>query len=304
MGLLPSLILTITHKCNLRCRFCPVIKDNASMHKDVALKAASLFFKKNKNKNLFIKFFGGEPLLNFALVKKVIGSIDRKYPGRNIQFNLTTNGLLVNNSIICFLKKFPNIGLLLSLDGDRSVRAIGRSLGRLLELPDIGVNLTLTPNNVERFSYNFLHLVKLGFKKFNFLPAYFIQWEKFKIDVLEFEFKIVGNLIRSLAKSGHRLEIKNIKTYSPTPLFNNGMVVECNGDIFRNNLILSKHFSYLRPQLKIGNVNDSKRINWLRKTDFNKVIRDNLDNETYNSTLKVDSILTNFVLTLGKKWKE
>lgn len=274
------------------------------MNIDVALKATSIFFKKNKKVNLFIKFFGGEPLLNFALVEKVIESVKKKKTTKNIQFNLTTNGLLINNYIISFFKELPNVELLLSLDGNRSIRAVSQRLDRLLELPDIGVNVTITPNNVEQFSSKFLVLFNLGFKKFNFLPGYFLKWEKSKIDILKFEFKIVANLIRNIIKSGNIIEIKNIKAYSPTPLFNNGFVVDCNGDIFLNNLILSKHFNYLRPRLKIGNVNNPELVNWQKRMDFNKIIKDSLNNEIYSSTLKVDTILTEFVLDTEKKWKE
>ena len=96
---------------------------------------------------------------------------------------------------------------------------------------------------------------------------------------------------------------KTGKAYSSTPLFNNGMVVDCIGDVFLNSLILSKHFNYLRQRLKIGNVNTPGRINFRDDTDFNEIIKDNLDNQVYSSTLEVDSILTNFVLNLNK-WKE
>ena len=79
------------------------------------------------------------------------------------------------------------------------------------------------------------------------------------------------------------------------------MVVDCNGDIFFNNLILSKPFFPLRDQLKIGNIRYPDRIQWNKKFDFNRVIRLNSDPNIYFSTQVVDKILTSFVNKLTSK---
>lgn len=314
MDLLRNLILVVTHRCNLKCSYCFIKKDNRSIELDIALKAISIFFHKNKDKDaqLYIKFFGGEPLLRFRLIKKIIEQIKSKEIGKYIQFGLTTNGTLLNDKIINFFKKFPSVEIQISFNRKRLFHfqrttsnkkylplSANKKLAGLLELPNIGINLTISPRDVECLSDDLYYLFSIGFRKFNFLPVYFKKWTSIEQEILKSELSITSKLIRKLANSDEKnIEIKNVKTLSPTPLFNNGLVVDCNGDVFLNNLILSYHFAHLRKNLKIGNVNDPASINWKSKVDFNEIIKNNLDVKIYNTTLKVDNILTDFVKNL------
>lgn len=282
------------------------------MELDIASKAISIFLYKNKKTQLHIKFFGGEPLLKFGLIKKIIKQVKSKKIGKYVRFSLTTNGILLNDKAVNFFKEFPSVGIQISFDRKRNFhfqkstsnkkylqQIANRKIANLLRLPNIGINLTIAPRNAERLSVDFCYLISLGFRRFNFLPVYFEKWTNVEQEILKSELSITSKLIRKMVNpNGRNIEIKNIKTLSPTPLFNNGFVVDCNGDVFLNNLILSRHFSHLRENFMIGNVNDPARINWESKANFNEIIRNTLNAEIYNATLKVDSILTNFVKTL------
>lgn len=121
-----SLCLNIAHDCNLRCRYCFASQGDYDTHKrelmsfDVARKAVDLLIRstEGKRQHCEIDFFGGEPLLNFDVVKKTIAYIreQEKIHDRIFKLSLTTNGMLLDAEKISYLTD-NHISLILSLDG-------------------------------------------------------------------------------------------------------------------------------------------------------------------------------------------
>ena len=205
-----------------------------------------------------------------------------------------------------FLADNPRIELILSLDGDSRTQALNKvssnpgispyyllleKLPFLLKLPLVTVNMVAAPNQVSEFFNNFNHILSLGFRRFNFLPAYYVPWKKAELKVLRSEFNRIAKLI-----AGNKdIYVKNLSLCSETALFNNAVVVDCNGDIFPNNIVLSRDFVGLRNRMKLGNVKDF-RIDDLRK---DKGLSSLMGDETYkriiNTVEKPDEILTDFV---------
>jgi len=128
-----QLNLIITEECNLRCKYCSFSGeyDNMRIHSSnkmsfiTARKAVDLYLKhfiKIKRRNLFLKpsvtFFGGEPLLEFELIKNIVEYMKKIYP-TEILFSFTTNGTILNKEIINFLieNKFH---VVFSLNGDKN----------------------------------------------------------------------------------------------------------------------------------------------------------------------------------------
>jgi len=126
--LLKALCLHISHRCNLACRYCFASYASASseekdMSWEIARTAIDFLLKNSgKKKNLQVDFFGGEPLLNFEVVKKAVkyGKEESAREGKSIKFTLTTNALLLDDEKIDFLNR-ENISLILSLDGSPAV---------------------------------------------------------------------------------------------------------------------------------------------------------------------------------------
>jgi uncharacterized protein len=125
---LSSLILEVTEKCNLRCKYCiyhPEHKLFRSFgHKDMTFEVAKKaidFVLKHSSKTeeeVVIGFYGGEPLLNFPLIVKSVeyAKIRANEIGRKIGFAMTTNGTLLNDEIADFLVD-NDFNLIISLDG-------------------------------------------------------------------------------------------------------------------------------------------------------------------------------------------
>ena len=129
-----ALCLHVAHTCNLNCEYC--FAAQGKFHGKEALmsfevgKAALDFLVKNSGRhvNLEVDFFGGEPLMNFGVVKRLVAyarSIE-KDAGKNFRFTLTTNGVGIDDDVIEFANRECH-NVVLSLDGRKEIHDASRS---------------------------------------------------------------------------------------------------------------------------------------------------------------------------------
>lgn len=123
-----ALCLNIAHDCNLKCKYCFASQGNFNgksslMPFEVGKKAFDLLVEKSGNrKNLEVDFFGGEPLMNFEVVKKLVkyGREIEKNHNKHFRFTITTNGVLLDDEKIKYINNnFDNV--VLSLDGRKEI---------------------------------------------------------------------------------------------------------------------------------------------------------------------------------------
>ena len=121
-----NIILQVTQRCNLRCSYC-VYGDaytsrchtKKNMTFDVAKKAIDfLIMRSSECDSIILSFYGGEPLLEFELIKKCVEYTERAVTGKKVLFNITTNGTLLNKEIADFFVR-KDFKVLISLDGDK-----------------------------------------------------------------------------------------------------------------------------------------------------------------------------------------
>ena len=123
-----ALCLHIAHDCNLACRYCFAGKGEYNGQKDlmsleVGKKAIDFMIENSGNRvNLEVDFFGGEPLMNFDVVKEIVkyGRSKEAIYNKNFRFTLTTNGVLLNDEVMEFANKEMS-NVVLSLDGRKEV---------------------------------------------------------------------------------------------------------------------------------------------------------------------------------------
>jgi uncharacterized protein len=109
--------LCLTHNCNLRCRYCYAgEKVNRSMNRETARRAID-FLGDQSGDSCVVTFFGGEPLMEFDLIKEIVAYSRGKFGGR-IEFRMSTNGTLLKPEILEFLKE-NEIYFVISLDGNQ-----------------------------------------------------------------------------------------------------------------------------------------------------------------------------------------
>ena len=123
-----ALCLHVAHTCNLNCAYCFASQgkyngERAIMSFEVGKQALDFLVKHSgKRHNLEVDFFGGEPLMNFQVVKDLVAyarSIEKE-AGKNFRFTLTTNGMLIDDDVIDFANREMS-NVVLSLDGRKEV---------------------------------------------------------------------------------------------------------------------------------------------------------------------------------------
>ena len=189
-----ALCLHIAHDCNLACRYCFAEEGEyhgrrALMSYEVGKKALDFLIANSGNRqHLEVDFFGGEPLMNWNVVKQLVeyGRSQEKEHNKKFRFTLTTNGVLLNDEIMEFCNREMS-NVVLSLDGRKEVndkmRPFRNGTGSYdLIVPkfqkfaesrgdrDYFVRGTFTHENLD-FSKDVLHFADLGFKKMSVAPV-------------------------------------------------------------------------------------------------------------------------------------
>ena len=178
------LYLALTSRCNLACSYCPAPKAGLSMSRLVAERGVDLLLHGDVRE---LRFFGGEPLLEFELVKNLVERVEHSGKAHSrLVFRLTTNGLLLDDEKLDFIAAHRNIQLVLSVDGDEQshtslrIPSGGAAKGdpawfekyatRIagLERPAI-VNMVVCPQNVARLTENFTYILRHGLRRINIL---------------------------------------------------------------------------------------------------------------------------------------
>ena len=127
-GVVKALCLHVAHTCNLNCAYCFASQgkyhgDRAVMSFEVGKQAFDYLIKNSgTRRNLEVDFFGGEPLMNFDVVKQLVAyarQIEKEH-NKNFRFTLTTNGLLIDDDVIDFANKEMS-NVVLSLDGRKEI---------------------------------------------------------------------------------------------------------------------------------------------------------------------------------------
>ena len=127
-GVVKALCLHIAHTCNLNCDYCFASQgkyhgERAVMSFEVGKRALDFLVENSgTRRNLEVDFFGGEPLMNFDVVKELVAyarSIEKE-KNKNFRFTLTTNGVLIDDDVIDFANREMS-NVVLSLDGRREI---------------------------------------------------------------------------------------------------------------------------------------------------------------------------------------
>lgn len=189
-----ALCLHIAHDCNLACQYCFAEEGEyhgrrALMSFEVGKKALDfLIANSGMRTNLEVDFFGGEPLMNFQVVKDLVayGRSQEAAHNKKFRFTLTTNGVLLNDDIMEFANKEMS-NVVLSIDGRKEVndqmRPFRNGTGsydlivpKFLKLAESRnqnnyyARGTFTRNNLD-FSKDVLHLADLGFEQISVEPV-------------------------------------------------------------------------------------------------------------------------------------
>ncbi|MBP9715622.1 MAG: radical SAM protein [Candidatus Pacebacteria bacterium] len=274
-------LMTAQH-CNIKCDYCPIPeiaknKGNNLLSKENAIMGLELWFNHIKSTNytgpLWLIFYGGEPLLNFTVIKEVVDYLQEKkqrviFP--NINIMIATNGLLINEEIMFFFKKynfFVSIGIdgftpetnskrLNSAENDTSFNLISKIKTMSDMGITIGASVSITEDNLNEIKNFSTKLNEIGVTDFGFNFLKGKALENLKISNGEY-FKrasnaIIENYQMSEGKSIDAQINRKINSYNdnlPFPAdctcYGNQIVIQADGYItncpfYRNDI---KHIS-------------------------------------------------------------
>lgn len=193
-GVVKAICLHVAHDCNLACKYCFAGKGEYDgpkglMSFETGKRALDFLIEQSgTRRNLEVDFFGGEPLLNWEVCKKLVayGREQEKKHNKNFRFTLTTNGLLINDDVIDFCNK-EMANVVLSLDGRKitndamrvSANGTGsydliidkfKKLASSRNQKDYYMRGTYTHNNLD-FASDIIHMADLGFKELSIEPV-------------------------------------------------------------------------------------------------------------------------------------
>lgn len=219
----------VTSRCNLACSYCFTRFNKEFVREDstpeVGKATVDLLLMASTAPAVSLSFFGGEPLLRFDIMREVVdyaqarASIARK----RFSFSLTTNGVLLDRTVIQWLKEKP-VSLLISCDGmphafNKRVFPDGAPsadlvLARAQDALDAGLRVqirwSLHPEHLPYFAADVKELVRRGFDAIAVDPVYEAAWTEADLTLYEEQLHEVGRFYVSCLRRGRRIVVKPI----------------------------------------------------------------------------------------------
>ena len=215
-----SVMLVVTHGCNLRCKYCFVRKEPERMSLETAKAAARMLMENARVSGAApeINFFGGEPMLEYdTVIRPLVEWIHDELKER-FRFSITTNGTLLTDERIGFMRRH-GFGLLLSMDGNKPVQDFNRPYadGRgsftilngivpkaLAAWPGTTFRMTAIPETCGHLFESILWAAAQGFTNFFVTPNVFEAWDEAARDVLAGELRKYADYYAESKRRGVR----------------------------------------------------------------------------------------------------
>lgn len=256
--------LWITKRCNLSCSYCyeGIEKEECSMNQKIINDTITFLLKKDSP--LSIRFHGGEPLLEFKLIRYFIEEIERQnYNKVPIDYHMTTNGLMATEEILKYLQKYMQ-DISLSIDGNRKVNDENRHFKNgvgsydilydkyrlfLKYFPYTRARMTYTTHTVEYLFESVDHIAGLGFQVIAAVPDQFDKtWSFEQSEVLCREIKKISEKYKDKKVRINLIDKSLFKPYGDCSGGDKNISIDADGKIYPCSLSVGN------PQFSIGDI--------------------------------------------------
>jgi MoaA/NifB/PqqE/SkfB family radical SAM enzyme len=270
--------VTPTTACQLRCSYCKVRLGKRTSAPEVLDRAVDLLMTSAAARPE-IQFFGGEPLLGWREVRRTIERTRSLHGERDVLFTLTTNGLLLDDDVLAFLRE-TNARVIFSLDGDLRTQALTRLRGRrdapkmqaamergLEALMRSGVpffvNMVFTPENVRSIESNVDFMRRKGVGVLQVCYANGLAWPP---EAMEEARAALSRLAGASTGQG-RFRLQNIGSDVEPAILSNDLIVDVDGTLYGDAAIFCERaFPDLRSVYRMGHVAQLRCYDGLRRT--------------------------------------
>jgi uncharacterized protein len=219
--------LFLTHRCNLACDYCYVGKSSACMPPSVADTVIDFAFNHTPpEEEIDIGFFGGEPLLEFSLLKEIVRKVQARaaFDPCRVKFGMATNGTLLSPEILDFLgenRVLPTIScdgppavhdrFRRSCDGAATSARVERGIRMALErLEHVPVNAVYRPETFESLPETIDYFSSLGVREIYLNPDFSAFWTQADAEKIVPVYESVGRRFIRSYREGHPLYISLI----------------------------------------------------------------------------------------------
>lgn len=254
--------LYLTEKCNLRCNYCYQgnSKIDSFLTRKNLIKSLEYIVENNQiGDSIDIVFLGGEPLLNHRALYGAVNIIktDCRWKKERVSFQITTNGILLNEQRTDFLHQ-NKFKISISIDGDRETHNLNRismsnkdvydiilnNMKNMIERNiDFSVRMTLTANNVHLLYHNVEYFIDLGVKEIHIGVNQLDNWSQEQLEKLDKQLDILDNyyLQNIVDKEDYLIDIYDYKIATfllkKTPQYcsagsNSHIIINSKGEIY------------------------------------------------------------------------
>jgi uncharacterized protein len=227
-----SLDMDMTLDCNLACIYCYKEKRRGEISERTAFDAIVWFvYSSGDVKNVSLALMGGEPLLRFELIKKLIPFSKRRMQehGKNLNVSITTNCTLVTDEVLDFAREWK-IGFHTSIDGIPEIqnknrpRKNGGMTSQIVEStvkkilaydPTTTARCTLLARDVNRLFDNYLYFRHLGYTSIAIIPTNYPDFNGDKPSIFREQLYLVANEYIASFRNGCYISCAGISDYLP-----------------------------------------------------------------------------------------
>ncbi|REH79068.1 radical SAM/SPASM domain-containing protein [Staphylococcus felis] len=270
-----NLTFWITEDCNLRCKYCYVSKTAKyfdTKNIDITFQFITQLIETSSEKFLNVNFHGGEPTLNFSLIEGIVDKfkILKKQFDLNIRYYITTNGTIMNKTILNFMIE-NNFNISLSVDGTKDIHDANRiysngmgsfdnTMGTLNLFKErnyhIRIRMTITPQTVNNLFNNYKYFYEMGYLGITAIPdTTTSEWDQASVKKYEIEMNKISKYLYNKSEIDFNNHIHNLSicVFKKLEVCDGGINtfhISAHGDIYPCALVVGQ------KKFNIGNVND------------------------------------------------
>ncbi len=233
--LITTIDMDLTVECNLRCTYCFKEKWTEHMEEQVAFDAIVwLIHASGPAKDIHVSLMGGEPLLRFKLIKKLVPFAKRRavQHGKCISFGITTNGTLVTDEVVEFWRRW-DMGFHTSIDGTPDVQdrnrptTSGKGSSRLVEQSakrilayrrNTTARCTVVPSSVGAIVSSYKYFRSIGYEDIAFVPGGHRDWDEASLRLFELQIWELADLLMADLRAGRPIVLKGVDEYARAQL--------------------------------------------------------------------------------------
>lgn len=269
-----KIAVMITKRCNLNCKYCYIIQNNQTF---LQSKIDTLidFIKKTNGKDKTIIFVGGEPLLEFSLIKEICKKLEQ-IKDKKIKKIINTNGTILTKDILDNINIFDVISI--SLDGKKESHNLNRIdkerqgsfekiKANILKIKsnfngDIGFNVVITSKTARDLFENVKYIYNVLNPDFIYISVASGRFDWEKEDIIELVRNCV-KLIKYIKKNKIEKTFGNFDNFNRKECILNSISVDTNGDIYPCEYVIDRNITPL------ANINGKINYSFLNTCKFN-----------------------------------